>query len=141
MFQPGTQEVTLLPLSHTPTTKPTPVVRASKVYQGESARCGATGLVVFLQHQGTGSILDLHSALKDWTLPELWHRSQPQLRSDPWPGNSICCGHPKRRKKCTRNLTPYYYLSNHFPLAQAPIFSPPGDSKRFPSPHFQFSPL
>ena len=28
-----------------------------------------------------------HSGLKDPALPQLWHKSQLQLRFNPWPGN------------------------------------------------------
>ena len=47
-------------------------------------------LGVSLQHQDTGSILARHSGLKDPELPQLQDWSHLWLRSDPWPGNSIC---------------------------------------------------
>ena len=61
--------------------------------------CGATGPVASLQHQDTGPILAQHSRLKDLVLPQLWHRLQLQLRSDPWPWNSICHRAAKKEKK------------------------------------------
>ena len=36
--------------------------------------------------------------VKDLALPQLQLRSKLQLRSDPWPGNSICCGTAKKKK-------------------------------------------
>ena len=47
----------------------------------------------------TGSILDPAQRVKDPVLPQLWLRLQLRLRSDPWPGNSICCGAAKNGKK------------------------------------------
>jgi len=32
-------------------------------------------------------------------LLQLWLRSQLHFGSDPWPGNSICCGVAKKKKK------------------------------------------
>ena len=40
-----------------------------------------------------------HSALKNLALPQLRHRSQLQLGSNTWPGNSICRRVAKKRKK------------------------------------------
>ena len=37
--------------------------------------------------------------VKDQTLPQLQHRSQLWLGSDPWPRNSICCKVAKKEKK------------------------------------------
>ena len=42
-----------------------------------------------------------HSGLKDQALPQLWRRSQMQLRSDPWPRNSICHGVAKTKQTAT----------------------------------------
>ena len=51
-----------------------------------------------------------HSGLKRLSIA---HRSQWWIRSDPWPGNSICCGAPnnnnnnnnnKKKKKKERKL-------------------------------------
>ena len=36
--------------------------------------------------------------VKNLELLELQHRSQLQLRSDPWPGNSICRGEAKKKE-------------------------------------------
>ena len=40
-----------------------------------------------------------HSGLKDPALPQLLHRSQLQLGSDPWPGNSVCQAMAIKEKK------------------------------------------
>ena len=42
-----------------------------------------------------------HSGFKDLALLQLQlhRRLQLQLRSDPWPGNSICCGAARKEKK------------------------------------------
>ena len=50
------------------------------------------------QDAGIGSPAQ-HSGLKDLVLLQLWHRSQLQLRSDPWLRNSICCGVAKKENK------------------------------------------
>ena len=44
------------------------------------------------QRQDTDSIPGLAQWVKDLALLLLWHGSQLQLRSDPWPGNSMCRG-------------------------------------------------
>ena len=43
-----------------------------------------------------------HHGLKDPALLQLWPRSQLWLRSDPWPGNSICHGVVIKEKKNKR---------------------------------------
>ena len=40
-----------------------------------------------------------YSGLKDPALPQLQHRLKLQLGSDPWLGNSTCCGVATKRKK------------------------------------------
>ena len=40
-----------------------------------------------------------HSGLKDLVLPQLWQRSQLQLRSEPWPGNSVYLRVAKKEKR------------------------------------------
>ena len=42
------------------------------------------------------------SGLKDLAFPQLWYQLQLWLRSDPWPGNSMCHRATKKRKE---NLT------------------------------------
>ena len=44
-----------------------------------------------------------YSGLMGLALPQLQHRSQLWLGSDPWPGNSICCGADKKEKKSSNN--------------------------------------
>ena len=39
-----------------------------------------------------------HSGLKDLVVLQLPHRSQPQLSSDPWPGNATCHRAAKKEK-------------------------------------------
>ena len=46
-----------------------------------------------------------HSGLKDLALPQLWYRSQLQLRSDPWPRNSICHRVAKKENENQKNPT------------------------------------
>ena len=57
------------------------------------------GSVASLKLQDTGSITVQLSGLKDSALSQLERRSQLWLRSDPWPGNSICLRAAKNRKK------------------------------------------
>ena len=64
-----------------------------------SSPCGAIRSVVSLQCWDTGSIPGWHSGLKDPVLPQLHHRSELQLRSDPWHRKSIYQGSQKRKKK------------------------------------------
>ena len=45
---------------------------------------------------------DGHSGLKGLVLPQLRRRSQLQLGSDPWLGNSMCCGVAKKGEKKER---------------------------------------
>ena len=49
--------------------------------------------------QNTVFILTQHSRLKDLVLPQLQHRLQLWLKSDPWLGNSICHWQPEKKKK------------------------------------------
>ena len=37
--------------------------------------------------------------LKDLVLQQVWLRSRLWVGSDPWPGNSTCCGAAKKGKK------------------------------------------
>ena len=64
-----------------------------------SSYCGTMETVVSWEHRDTGSIPDLAQWVKNPALPQLWLRLKLRLRSDPWPGNSICHGVAKKRKK------------------------------------------
>ena len=53
-----------------------------------SSCCGATGLVVSLEHWMQVRSPAWHTGLKDLTMLQLRHRPQRQLGSDFWPRNS-----------------------------------------------------
>ena len=59
----------------------------------------ATGLVASLERWDTGLIPGPAQWVRDPVLLQLQHRSQLWLGFDPWPGNSICRGTAKKRKK------------------------------------------
>ena len=62
--------------------------------------CGATGLAVSWKHWDRGSI----PGPTQWMNDPLLLRSQLQLASDLWPGNSVCHGAAgKERKKNLRD--------------------------------------
>ena len=61
--------------------------------------CGATGSAASWECRDAGLIPGPTQWIKDLALPQLQHRSQLQLRSDPWSGNSICLGAAKKEKK------------------------------------------
>ena len=67
-----------------------------------SSCCGAVGSMASWEHQDTGSIPGVAQWVKDLALLHLWFGSQLWLRSDPWPGNSICLGAAKKgiKKEC-----------------------------------------
>ena len=50
------------------------------------------------EHWDEGLIPGLAQWAEDLEL--LWLRSQLLLKSDPWPGKSICFGDDKKKKKC-----------------------------------------
>ena len=54
---------------------------------------------VSLQCQDAGSILNSASGLRIWHCRSYGCRLQLQLQSDPWPGNSMCCGAATKEKK------------------------------------------
>ena len=54
-----------------------------------------------------------HSRLKDPAWPQPWHRMQLWLGPDPWPGNSICHGQPKKKQK-TLSQTRRCYCHLHY---------------------------
>ena len=61
-----------------------------------SSRSCAMGLAASLEHWDTGPSPGWAQSVKDLALPQLWHRLQLQLGSDPWPRNSICHGAAKK---------------------------------------------
>ena len=65
---------------------------------GQSSHCGMTGLAASWDHWDSGLIPGLVQWVKDLVMLHLWLRSWLCLRSDPWPGNSICCGAAKKKK-------------------------------------------
>ena len=75
-------------------------------------------------HWDSGSIPSPAQWVKDLALPHQQLRLQLRLRSDPLPGNSICCGRPKKKKKKMeekKNKSPSISLcvsfSLHIPLS------------------------
>ena len=64
-----------------------------------SSRCGALESVVSWAFWDAGSMPSLTQWVKDPALPQLRPRLQLWLRSDPWPGNSICHEAAKKGKK------------------------------------------
>ena len=82
----------------------------TKVKENWSSCCGTTGLVASLQPWGSSSILGLAQWVKDPELLQLQRMSQLQLRSDPWPGNSICCGAAKKEKKKRERILFWQYF-------------------------------
>ena len=74
-------------------------IKMFKKQQTRSSCCGAIGSVVSLQCQDAGFISGPAQWLKGSVLPQLWCRLQLQLRSDPWPRNSMCHGVTKKEKK------------------------------------------
>ena len=65
----------------------------NKTYFFWSSCCVVTGSAASLEPWDTGLIPSMGQWVKDPT------ESQLQLRSDPWPRNSICCGGAKKRKQ------------------------------------------
>ena len=55
-----------------------------------------------LEHWDAGSIPGLGQRVKDLAPPQLWHRSQLQLRLDSWPGSSIYRWEVERKKERER---------------------------------------
>ena len=61
---------------------------------------GLMGLAASLERWAAGSSPGLAQWVKDLALPQLGHRLQLWLRSDPWPGNSI--GHRAAKKETNK---------------------------------------
>ena len=57
------------------------------------------GSAVSLEHWDAALIPGPAHGVKDMALLQLQHRLQLQLRSDPWPGKSICHGVAKKEKE------------------------------------------
>ena len=74
---------------------------------------GARGSSASLEPWGIGSIPGPAQWVKDPVLPQLWHRSQLELGSDSWPGNSIRHGAAKNEKK---KNTMWYYNDGYMSL-------------------------
>ena len=50
----------------------------------------------------------------------LQHRLQLQLRSDPWPRNSICCVvAKKKKKKKKKDYVDFFYIDNELSLLKS----------------------
>ena len=64
--------------------------------QTGNSHCDTTRSVVSLEPWDTDSIPGPAQWVKDPALPQLWHRWQLYLRSDPWRRNSICHGAAKK---------------------------------------------
>ena len=83
-----------------------------------SSYCGATRLL-YLGSPGK-QVWSLAQWVKGLVLPQLQLRSQLQLGSDSWPGNSICHGAAKKKKRLYNfsdcNIIHTYYP--HIPLIQ-----------------------
>ena len=70
-----------------------------KLESYRSSYCGTMGLAVSWEHWDKGWIPSLAQWVKDLELPQLQVKLQLWLRSDPWPGNSICQRVAKKKKK------------------------------------------
>ena len=64
-----------------------------------SSCCGAVGLAMSWECWDAGLIPSLAQWVYDLVLLQLQLGLQLQLRSDPWPRNSICCGVAKKERK------------------------------------------
>ena len=71
-----------------------------------SSLCGAMGSASSLEHWDAASISSPAQWVRDPSLPWL------QLRSDPWPGNSVCCKIAKKEKKKKKVLSKYMYKTS-----------------------------
>ena len=71
-----------------------------RVVLTRSSCCGTMGLAASLEGWDTGSIPSLAEWVKNLTLPQLRHRSQLWLRSDPWSRNfHTLWGSQEKKKK------------------------------------------
>ena len=69
-----------------------------------SSHHGTAGSVASWECWDTGSIPSPAQWIMHLALPQLWFRSQLQLRSDSWPRNSIFRGAAKKEKKKKKNV-------------------------------------
>jgi len=70
---------------------------AIEIRPSTNSRCGAVELTCLGGSRKQVRSLARPSGLKDQTLPQLRHRSQLQLRSDPGPGTLYALGRPKKK--------------------------------------------
>ena len=64
---------------------------------------------------GTGLIPSLAQWVKDAVLLQLWHRPQPRLRFDPWPGNfHMPWVHPKKFFSTFKLPATHFKIINNF---------------------------
>ena len=75
------------------------IVLREKKHPSWSFCCDTVGSAASLQHQDRSLIPAWHSGLQALVLPNLWHRSQLWLGSNPWPGTPYAGGSPKRKKE------------------------------------------
>ena len=69
------------------------------MHKGWSSCCDTVGLAASWEHWDAGFFPSQAQWVKDVATPQLQPRWQLQLRSDPWPENSICCRAAKKKEK------------------------------------------
>ena len=75
-----------------------------------------TGSTASWEHWDAGSILSPAQWVKGSGVATLWLRLQLCLGSDPWPGNSMCLGEPKKLKN--KHLPPPIMDTQQVPTVQ-----------------------
>ena len=78
--------------------------KKKKKKKKRSFHCGATESVVLFAVLGCSFDPGLAQGVKDLALLQLGLRSQLQLRSDPWLGNSICHGLVKKEREREKKI-------------------------------------